>query len=488
MKLTNKRLAIAAFSMTLFIPAISMADEIVLPDMGDSTGTLISPAQEEILGESFFRSIRSQLNISYDPDVQNYIQSIGQKLVANSDNPTQPFYFFVVVSDDINAFAGPGGYIGINSGLIMNSESESELASVMAHEIAHVTQRHIYRSYEAASLMSIPAAAAMIAAIIVATQAPEVGIGALSAIQAGTLQMQIDFTRDNEQEADRIGLKTLARAEFDPRSMPTFFEKLQHASRYYGAGAPEFLRTHPITSSRISDTRGRAETFPYRQVPDSQDYRLTKAKLRLTSTQTTLNDLVIFFANRADQGTQKQRAAMQYGLGLCYVKQQKFKQAETIFQHLNQQYPTQRQYLTALAQIAEDKRETETAKKLYLQLQQRFPADINFHFKYISILLKSKQPELALQHLKLVAYKNQQHPEFFLLLAQAYGDLNQRINSHRYMAEYYYAIGQTNAAIMQIKIAQQEKGLNFYLSAILEDRLNFFATEMQALKELQESM
>jgi predicted Zn-dependent protease len=114
----------------------------------------------------------------------------------------QAFYFFVVLSDDINAFAGPGGVIGINSGLILNSESESELASVIAHEIAHVTQRHIYRAYEASSRMSLPAAAAMIAAIIVATQAPDVGIGALSAIQAGSIQMQIDFTRSNEQEAE----------------------------------------------------------------------------------------------------------------------------------------------------------------------------------------------------------------------------------------------------------------------------------------------
>jgi predicted Zn-dependent protease len=116
--------------------------------MGDSTGTLISPLQEKALGESFFRSIRAQLDISYDPDIQDYIQSLGQTLVANSDNPRQAFYFFVVLSDDINAFAGPGGVIGINSGLILNSESESELASVIAHEIAHVTQRHIYRAYE----------------------------------------------------------------------------------------------------------------------------------------------------------------------------------------------------------------------------------------------------------------------------------------------------------------------------------------------------
>ena len=482
MKSTKKILLII---LIFLLTSISTADEIILPDMGDSTGTLISPLQEKILGASFFRNIRSQLEISYDPDIQNYIQSIGQKLVANSDNPTQAFYFFVVESDDINAFAGPGGYIGINSGLILNSDSESELASVMAHEIAHVTQRHIYRSYEAASRMSIPAAAAMIAAIIVATQAPELGIGALSAIQAGSIQMQIEFTRDNEQEAGRIGLKTLARAKFDPRSMPTFFEKLQHASRYYGAGAPEFLRTHPITSSRISDTRGRAEKYSYRQVPDSQDYRLAKAKLRLTSKQTSLEDLTRYFRNRVNQGTNKQRTAMQYGLGLSYLKQHQFEQAEAIFLKLSKQHPKQRQYLTALAQVAVNKRDIETAKKLYLQLQQKFPSDIEFQFEYSAILQKSNQPRLALQHLKLIDYKNQQHPRFFLLLAQAYGNLGENITSHRYMAEYYYSVGHTNAAITQIKIAQKDKHINFYQSAILDGRLNFFISEMKALKELQ---
>ncbi|WP_428354077.1 M48 family metalloprotease [Methyloprofundus sp.] len=453
--------------------------------MGDSTGTLISPAQEKALGNSFFRSIRAQLKISYDPDVQQYIQSIGQKLVANSDNPTQDFYFFVVLSDDINAFAGPGGYIGINSGLILNSDSESEMASVMAHEIAHVTQRHIYRSYEASSRMSLPAAAAMLAAIVVATQAPELGIGALSAIQAGSVQMQIDFTRDNEQEADRIGIKTLERSGFDPLSMPIFFEKLQLASRYYGEGAPEFLRTHPVTSSRISDTRGRAEQYPYRQVPDSQDYRLIKAKLRAGSDKTKLNDLFVYFKNKIDQGTPEQRAAMQYGLGLTFIKKQRFSEAKEIFQSLNHRYPQQREYLTALAQVAVNQRDFETAKSYYLQLQQMYPGNPQYQFEYISILLKSSQPKLALQYLRLIDYRYQQHPRYYLLLARAYGNLDEDVNLHRYMAEYFYALGQTNSAIMQIELAQKDKGLNFYLSAILDDRLNFFQAEIQALKDLQ---
>jgi len=487
MKPNKYPLLFALLTLNLFLStAACAADELKLPDMGDSTGTLISPAQEKALGESFFRNIRSQLEISLDPDVQHYIQNLGHMLVANSDNPTQQFYFFVVLSDDINAFAGPDGYIGINSGLILNSDSESELASVMAHEIAHVTQRHIYRAYEASSRMSLPAAAAMIAAIIVATQAPEVGIGALSAIQAGSIQMQIDFTRDNEQEADRIGIKILERSGFNPRSMPTFFEKLQYASRYYGEGAPEFLRTHPITSSRISDTRGRAEKYPYRQTPDSQNYRLIKAKLRIGSESTKLEDLVHYFQSKLDQGTPEQRAAMQYGLGLTYIKKQQFSEAEEIFSSLNQRYPKQREYLTALAQVADNKQDFETAKKRYLQLQQQYPGNIEYQFEYISILLKSNQPKLALQHLRLIDYRYQQYPRYHLLLARAYGNLGENINLHRYMAEYFYAIGQTDAAIMQIKLAQKDKGLNFYLSAILEDRLSFFTAEIQALKQLQE--
>ncbi|NOQ16979.1 MAG: M48 family metalloprotease [Methyloprofundus sp.] len=486
MKLKNL-ITVSLCLLSLLASSAPMAnDHLHLPNLGDSTGTLISPAQEKALGDSFFRSIRSQLDISYDSDIQHYIQAIGQKLVSSSDNPRQDFYFFVVMSDDINAFAGPGGFIGINSGLIINSDSESELASVLAHEIAHVTQRHIYRSYEAASKLSLPAAAAMIAAIIVATQAPDVGIGALSAIQAGSIQMQIDFTRDNEQEADRIGIKTLARANFDPRSMPTFFEKLQQASRYYGAGTPEFLRTHPVTASRISDTRGRAEKYPYRQVANSQSYRLIKAKLRISSSQTSIEDLIIFFQRKANQGTLKQRAAMQYGLGLCYLEQRKHKQAAAIFLKLSQRYPKQREYLTALTDVAINQRDFAGAKKLLLELQQKFPNESDFQFEYINILLTSNQPQQALQHLKLFEYTQQHHPRYFLLLAQAYGDLEQQVNSHRYMAEYYYAIGHTHGAIQQIKLAQQAKDLNFYLSAILEDRLHFFMDELQALKQLQE--
>ena len=200
-----------------------------LPNIGDSSGSVISPEQEKKLGEMIMRSARQQVHIINDPEINAYIQSLGYQLAAHSDNPEQPFDFFVVEDPSINAFALPGGFIGVHSGLILTAESESELAAVLAHEMAHVTQRHMARAYESASKLSIPTAAALLAAILISTRSSQAGQAAMAATTAANAQMQINFTRSNEQEADDIGIRILAASGFDPRSMPTFFERLQRA-------------------------------------------------------------------------------------------------------------------------------------------------------------------------------------------------------------------------------------------------------------------
>ena len=469
-----------ALSLALF-PAPQQAVEInkiELPDMGDSSGTLITPAEEKEFGEAFFRSLHSQIAINQDAEIQEYIQSIGQKLVANSDAPSHPFHFFVVMENDINAFAGPGGYIGVNSGLILMTESESELASVMGHEIAHVTQRHLFRAAEAAGRLSIPTAAATLAAILLGTQSPALGQAAIMAIQAGNVQFQIDFTRENEEEADRVGMQTLANSQFDPRSMPTFFERLQQSTRYYGQAIPEFLRTHPVTASRISDTRGRAETYPYKQYPDSLGYQLTKAKIRVL-TATNAAEASKYFQTGLTQGTLEQRTVARYGMGLIALSGQKYKEAETIFQSLTKEYPEQPQYAAALARTALDSRNYTTALERYQKLVEQFPDNEAIKLEYISSLLKTGKTEQARKNLLSLSPKTQQLPVYWQLLAQVYSNLNQPAESHRYLAEYYYATGQTKDAILQIRLAQKSKGLNFQLSSILSERLNFFLSQEQ---------
>lgn len=470
--------ATLALSLSVFSAALYAveANKIELPDMGDSSGTLITPEEEKEFGEAFFRSLHSQISINDDAEIQQYIESVGQKLVANSDAPGNPFHFFVVMENDINAFAGPGGYVGVNSGLILITEEESELASVMGHEIAHVTQRHLYRAAEASSRLSIPTMAATLAAILLGTQSPALGQAAIMAIQAGSVQFQINFTRENEEEADRVGMQTLAASHFDPRSMPTFFERMQQNTRYYGQNIPEFLRTHPVTTSRISDTRGRAETYPYKQYPDSLAYQLAKAKIRvLTSTDDA--EVLKYFQGRLDQGTSEQRTVAKYGLGLMALKGQKFNEAETIFQTLKRDYPNQPQYAAALARTAMNNQNYPLALARYKKLDEQFPENEAIALEYIAALLKSGNPKLAQKNLLSITAKTQKTPGYLELMAQSYSDLKQPAESHRYLAEYYYATGQTQNAIMQIKLAQQSKGLSFRLASILSERLRFFISE-----------
>ena len=252
----------AVLVLALMLARVPVAGaQIQLPDFGDSSSKAFSNADERAIGEAFMREIRSRLTIVDDPEVEQYIQWIGYRLVSESDYYNLGFTFFVVADNQINAFAAPGGYIGANSGLITASESESELAAVLAHETAHVTQRHIARSIELAGRNNIPAIAGLIAAIIIGTQNSQAGAATAAAVVGGQAQKQIDFTRANEKEADRVGMQLLESSGFDPRAMPAFFEKLQSESRYYRK-PPEFLSTHPVTTARIADTRGRAEQFP----------------------------------------------------------------------------------------------------------------------------------------------------------------------------------------------------------------------------------
>lgn len=468
-----------AFFIALLLNATTLSaleiDKLDLPEMGDSAGTLISPDEEKKLGEAFFRSLHAQIEINQDSEIQDYIQTIGEKLVSHSDTPSYPFHFFVVMENNINAFAGPGGYIGVNSGLILMTEAESELASVMAHEIGHVTQRHLYRSYEASSRLSIPMMAATLGAILLGTQSAAAGQAAIMAIQAGSVQFQINFTREHEEEADRVGMQTLSLSTYDPRAMPTFFERLQQSTRYSGQNVPEFLRTHPVTASRISDSRGRADNYPYKQYPDSLAYQLIKTKLQVLLANDG-NDVKSILQARLNQGLPEQRTVAQYGLGLLALKMQNFNEAETIFQNLTKFYPEQSHYAAALARVALESNNYKLALNRYQKLTTQFPENDAIKLEYVGALLKAREPLTAKNVLQTLSFKTQKLPIFSELLAQIYGDLNQPAESHRYLADYYFAMGATEQAILQIRLAQQIHGISPQMQAILRDKLTFLMT------------
>jgi predicted Zn-dependent protease len=454
-----------------------------LPDFGDSSGALISPTQEVELGEEFMRSVRAQATLVTDPDIEGYIQQLGHRLVFNSDAPTYPFSFFVVNDPTVNAFAGPGGYIGVHTGLILTAENESELAGVMAHEIAHVTQRHLLRAYEAANQMSLPTAAGMIAAILlgVAGNSPDAGIAAMSAVQGANIQRQLNFTRANEKEADRIGIQTLERSGIDPYGMPSFFERLQQSTRLYGNNVPEFLSTHPVTSDRIAEAMSRAESYGHGKELDSLEFRLIRARLRVLNADDPAEVLKEFQAavKKADAGP-----ADHYGLALAYWRSNDYAAAGKELQALLKKDPDRKIYRSTMARLLLDSGKTDQALQLFSDTLKLYPGDLVVGQYYTSALIQSGQAaEAREQAMQMLRDKDARTPEIYELWAKAASVAGPAWETNVASAEAYYLYGNLRFAIDQLNKALQFKGLSDYEQARIEARLNEFKQMLKAREQ-----
>ncbi len=250
----------------LAVPAAPAQDGLRLPDIGSSAGELLTPARQAEYGSLMLRELRNYGYVLDDPLIDEWLNTMGRRLGANSDNPRQSFTFFMMKDRQINAFATLGGYVAVNAGLVLTAEDEDEVAAVLSHEIAHVTQQHVLRAVEKAQRDQIPILLGMLAAVVAAQQAGgnSSGDASMAAIAGGMglmQQLQIDYTRANESEADRLGIRTLARSGYDVDAMAEFFERMSLAMRGNRGGysAPDFLQTHPVTTTRISEARARAE-------------------------------------------------------------------------------------------------------------------------------------------------------------------------------------------------------------------------------------
>jgi predicted Zn-dependent protease len=230
-----------------------------LPELGEPSQAAFTPSQERLLGRSIMREARRDPTYYDDAEVTDYISRVGNRLAARGSDVRQEFEFFMMRDPQINAFALPGGFIGVHTGLIMAAQSESEMAGVVAHEISHVTQRHIARMINNQQSNQWLEIAALALAILAARSNSQVAEAAAAIGPALAVQQQLNFSRDFEREADRIGLQLLEKAGFDPQGMGQFFERLQRATRIYEGGAPSYLRTHPVTFERIADMQNRAQ-------------------------------------------------------------------------------------------------------------------------------------------------------------------------------------------------------------------------------------
>ena len=441
-----------------------------LPDLGEVAQADFSPAMEKRVGESIMRDIRlHEPAYVEDPEINGYLNRLGTRLVAQSTEARHDFEFFVLRDATLNAFAMPGGYIGVHTGLIMAAQSESELASVLAHEISHVTQHHLARQLGAQSQAQLPMLLSLAVAILASRSRGDLAQGALMAGQAAGIQSQLNYSRDFEREADRLGLQLLERAGFDIRGMASFFERLQKYGRLYENNAPGYLRTHPLTTERIADMENRIQERPYRQVPDSLDFLLVRAKLK--AGEGTPRDAVTDFDSQLREHKYSSELATRYGLAIALSRAGDFATAQQQLAELRRLKVNSAMIEALAARLLKSQNDLNGALKILRPALARYPQERGLAYALVETLLADGQPQEAL---RVTLDDLQAYPadaRMHGLQAMTYSALGKRLQQHRAQAEVYVLQGQMLEAIDQLQLAQKASDGDFYEHSQVDARL-----------------
>ncbi len=451
--------------------------QMQLPDLGDAGASELPLATERRIGESIVRDIRNRDPAFLDDaEITEYLNELGAQLVAAAPGVRQDFEFFALRDATINAFALPGGFIGVHTGLISASDNESEVASVLAHEMAHVTQRHIARQLGLEKKMQLPMMIATAAAILFARSRPDLAGGAAMAAQGAAIQGQLAFSRDFEREADRIGFQTLAGSGFDVRAMGVFFEKMQRYTRVYDDGkVPSYLRSHPVTTERIADAEARAASMPYRQHADAIEYHLVRAKVRAEALEP--GDAVKVFSEAVKDGRFANEPGARYGLAVALLRANDPKRAETEVARLRASGAASPMIETLAARARVALGDQAGALGLLKAALVRYPNRRSVLYAVVDSLQEQKRYDEVLaalaEPLRLYARDSRLHEA----RAKAYAGQGKRLLQHQALAEVYVLRGSLPAAIEQLQLAQSSGDGNFYELSVVDARLKELRSE-----------
>lgn len=484
---TPSRLAACLSALLLLAGSPAGAEESIrLPDMGSPADQVLSRSEEARLGRQIMVSVRASGRVIDDPLINEYINDVGSRVAARANDGGHRFTFFVIDDPAINAFALPGGYIGVHTGLIEATRNEHELAGVMAHEVAHVTQRHIARALHANQRQSIVSTALMLGAVLAgAAGAGGDAVQGLMGVAQGTaVQQRINFTRANEYEADRIGIEALAEAGFDPHGMASFFEVLSRQSPVsLEARVPEFLRTHPVTTTRISEARARAANYPRSRVPDSAGYQVARARALVARFDTPEAAVAHFEARDYAQQTMSER----YGRAVAYQRAGLYRDAEHIFEDLLEDNNGVIAFHIGLAQsqIALEKRNQglETWEEALALFPRNVPLVVEYGEDLLQLGMAEKAHELLLDLLNNVPPT----PEQVRLIARAASEAGEQAEALYYMSEYHLMTGNLEGGINFLRQALLVPDLNEIQRIRFEARIDFireFMSEEQ-LRRMQ---
>ncbi len=495
-----------------------------LPDIGSSAGQVLSPAEQKSYGASMLHEMRAMNLVLDDPLLEERLDRLGYRLVAHSDKPDQAFTFFLVRDNQINAFAAPGGYIGVNTGLIVTTAGESELAAVLAHEISHITQQHLLRAFEDAQKTSLPIALAMLGALIASSHAG--GDAAEAVLATGTSliqQRQINFTRQDEAEADRVGIQTLARAGFDPNAMADFFARMDRALRPGNddSNVPGLLRTHPVTVTRISDAKARAQGMadeqPATPAPsdadfsallparlaarrsddalatsrkdsgskdDAHQYALFRERVRVLSADEPPR-LVAYYTDTLRHGDAADPSALRYGLALALLSDSKAARALTELQPLLAAEPDNPLLALAMARAELDAGRRAAALARFEALGANSPGSRPVILAYAQALLADGQRDSARKAqaiLRPLIVETEESPEIYRSFARACELSGDTVRAALSYAEAAYLNGHAEDALNQLRDLAKRKDLDYYQRARVDARITEFTPVVLELR------
>lgn len=471
------RPSLLALACLLAYPAT--ADD--LPSLGDASSSIVSPEQEHQLGRAWLSILRGQVDQLSDPQLKDYVETGVYRLAETSQLQDRRLEFVLLNSPQLNAFAAPGGIIGVNGGLFLYAQTEAEYASVLAHELAHLSQRHFARGVEAQQRMQVPVMAAMLAGIVAAAAgAGDAGIATIMGAQAAAIQEQRRFSRQNEQEADRIGLLNLEQAGYDPRAMPSMFERLMRQYRY-DRKPPEFLLTHPVSESRIADTRNRAEQYQAGGVEDSLRYQLMRARVQLIFEETPGIAAKRF---RAMLEENPQLDAARYGLAIAQTKGGQLNEARKALEQLLAKTPNDITYNLAMVDLDITNNRLSDARQRVERLRGLYPNNYPLDQARIDLMLKQNQAKEAGQAINELLKTRPHDPDVWYQVAEIRGLAGNIIGLHQARAEFFALVGDYDQALSQLDLAKRRASSNFPLASRIDARQQELREEKRAIDKM----
>jgi len=451
-----------------------------LPDIGTTAGNTLSVNQELAMGDFYVRQLRASAPLINDPLLNDYINQLGQRLVAHAWSVKTPFHFFLVSNDELNAFAFFGGNVVLHSALFRYTENESQLASVLAHEISHVTQRHLARAMEEQQRNAPLTWVGALGSILLAMANPQAGMAALSGTLAGAQQGVISFTQQNEQEADRIGIQVLQRAGFDPQAMPNFLQKLSDQSRF-ASKPPEILLTHPLPDSRLADARNRANQMKPVVVQSSQDFYMAKVRV-LGMYATGKNQLGDDLLETLSKGNTREQTAAQYGKAVQFLQAKSYDNARRIIAPLLAAQPNNVWYLDLMTDIDIGLKQPQRAIALLEKAKASSPVvQLNLANAYV----EAKQPASASKILYRYTWTHKDDPNGWDLLAQASSAQGLTDEEEAARAESLALNGQLDQAIRSLSDASAAVPLGSLKQARYDARIDQLRYLQQRFRQYQ---